>query len=68
MIGENIDRDVIKKRFDAALLKDHEWHAWQKLMRSRKTTLQQKLDKLNNIYEDGFEDWMSSDDRDHAQM
>lgn len=55
----------LKDAFDACLLNDKEWAQWQKIMKSNKKglrTMEQKMDALEEYFEDGFEDWQDPDD------
>jgi hypothetical protein len=65
-IGETISeiQPLLTAELDAALLNDEEWASWEKIMKSKKTSLKKKTDKLEALFEDGFEDWI--DEEDHS--
>ncbi|GAA6062635.1 hypothetical protein JCM10212_000297 [Sporobolomyces blumeae] len=70
-IGENIStiRPLLTAELDKALLDDQEWAQWQKIMKSRKTSIKRKVEKLQELFEDGFEDWLDQEDPEvQAQM
>ncbi|KAK7033644.1 hypothetical protein VNI00_012644 [Paramarasmius palmivorus] len=67
--GESpMQRDLIEKELDAALLNDEEWAEWQKraqtahrnvkIMLSKDLDDDQKEEKLLEMFRDGFEDWL----------
>ena len=49
-------------QLDAALLNDKEWAAWQRVMRKKKTSTEEKIAELEAMFEDGFEDWLDGED------
>ncbi|KAB5589860.1 Cobalamin synthesis protein [Ceratobasidium theobromae] len=53
-----MDQRKIEDLFDTALLNEKEWAQWQKIMKSKKLTDEQKDDKLLDLFRDGFEDWI----------
>jgi hypothetical protein len=63
-IGEQLEvmRPLLTAELDAALLNDEEWKDWEKVMKSKKTTLKKKIEKLEKMYDDGFEDWIDEAD------
>lgn len=48
----------IEGLLDTALLTDKEWAQWQKIMQSKKLSDEEKDDKLLDLFNDGFEDWI----------
>ncbi|GAA5976441.1 hypothetical protein JCM10908_005502 [Rhodotorula pacifica] len=62
-IGEKIDllREKLAAELDAALLDDTEWSQWQKVMKSKRS-LARKIEKLESLFEDGWEDWLDEED------
>ncbi|GAA5912529.1 uncharacterized protein JCM6883_005934 [Sporobolomyces salmoneus] len=70
-IGETISviQPLLTAELDAALLNDSEWAAWEKVMKSKKSSMEKKVEKLEKMFEDGFEDWIDEEDHsghDHA--
>ncbi|GAA5879528.1 hypothetical protein JCM16303_003236 [Sporobolomyces ruberrimus] len=63
-IGETIStiEPLLTAALDRALLNDSEWEVWQKIMRSKKTSLAKKTEKLERLFDDGFEDWVDEED------
>ncbi|GAA5907333.1 hypothetical protein JCM6882_002809 [Rhodosporidiobolus microsporus] len=55
-------KPLLTAELDAALLNDDEWAAWQKVMKNKKTSLKKKVEKLEALWEDGFEDWIDEQD------
>ncbi|GAA5946775.1 hypothetical protein JCM3765_002012 [Sporobolomyces pararoseus] len=62
-IGEMIStiQPLLTAELDAALLDDTEWAAWEKIMKSRKTSMKKKVQKLEALFDDGFEDWLDEE-------
>ncbi|GAA5862582.1 hypothetical protein JCM3774_001069 [Rhodotorula dairenensis] len=62
-IGEHIDmlRARLTAELDACLLDDTEWSQWQKVMKSKRS-LARKVEKLESLFEDGWEDWLDEED------
>lgn len=56
-IGEGIDSAKISALFDECLLDDQDMKKWEKVMKSKKTSREEKTDKLAKMWEDGWEDW-----------
>ncbi|KAF8751923.1 Cobalamin synthesis protein cobW C-terminal domain [Rhizoctonia solani] len=48
----------IEKLLDTALLNDKEWMQWQKIVKSKRLSDEEKEDKLLDLFKDGFEDWV----------
>ncbi|GAA5821470.1 hypothetical protein JCM11251_004639 [Rhodosporidiobolus azoricus] len=59
---------LITAELDAALLTDDEWASWQKVMKSKKLSTKKKTEKLANLFEDGFEDWIDEQDEEMMEM
>ena len=65
-IGLQLQRDKISEMLDRCLLNDKEWETWQSIMRDKSLDKEQKIDALNEEFEDGWPDWpVSSHDHDH---
>lgn len=55
----------LQEALDACLLNDSEWAQWKKIMKSVKKglrTTEQKIEALEEYFEDGFEDWQDPED------
>ncbi|GAA5855837.1 hypothetical protein JCM8547_000379 [Rhodosporidiobolus lusitaniae] len=63
-IGEQVEvmRPLLTAELDSCLLDDTEWKQWEKIMKSTKRSMKQKIAKLEKIYDDGFEDWIDEMD------
>ncbi|KAH8174990.1 cobW/HypB/UreG, nucleotide-binding domain-containing protein [Sarocladium implicatum] len=68
-IGERLDHAALEEMLDECLLNDAEMKKWEKVMRNKKLTDDQKrMEALEDIFEDGFPDWpgdFEDDDEDH---
>lgn len=68
-IGEKLDHAALEEMLDECLLNDSEMKKWEKVMRNKKLTDDQKrMEALEDIFEDGFPDWpgdFEDDDHDH---
>ncbi|PLW31076.1 hypothetical protein PCASD_13529 [Puccinia coronata f. sp. avenae] len=56
----------LQEALDACLLDDTEWAQWKKIMKSVKKglrTTEQKIEALEEYFEDGFEDWQDPEDQ-----
>ncbi|GAA5834965.1 hypothetical protein JCM9279_007159 [Rhodotorula babjevae] len=64
-IGEELEtiQPLLTAELDACLLNDDEWSQWKKVMKSKKSA-QRKVEKLEELFEDGFEDWLDPDEAD----
>ncbi|KAG8688530.1 hypothetical protein FRC11_005272 [Ceratobasidium sp. 423] len=58
----------VERLLDTALLNDKEWARWQKIMRSKKWSDEEKDDKLLDLFKDGFEDWIDPLNQPEALM
>ncbi|CEL53081.1 COBW domain-containing protein DDB_G0274527 OS=Dictyostelium discoideum GN=DDB_G0274527 PE=3 SV=1 [Rhizoctonia solani AG-1 IB] len=57
--GESaMNQALVERLLDTALLNYKEWAQWQKVMKSKKSSDDEKEDKLLSIFKDGFEDWI----------
>ncbi|WWD19938.1 hypothetical protein CI109_104410 [Kwoniella shandongensis] len=56
-IGQELDRDLIYKTLDGALLNDKEWSKWERVMKSKKSE-DEKMNKLFELFDDGWEAWV----------
>jgi G3E family GTPase len=71
-IGEGIDVKAITDLFDGCLLNDAEMKKWEKIMKRKKLTNEQKEDLLCRTLDDGWEEWKNPleeeeiDGHDHA--
>lgn len=53
-------RPLLTAELDACLLNDAEWKQWTTIMRTGKNDkkgMAKKIDKLEALFDDGFEDW-----------
>ncbi|CAE6416468.1 unnamed protein product [Rhizoctonia solani] len=48
----------VEKLLDTALVNDKEWLQWQKIMRSKTLSDEEKDNELFELFKDGFEDWI----------
>jgi Cobalamin synthesis protein cobW C-terminal domain len=60
-IGEGIDPEKISHVLDECLLNDKEMWQWERIMRNPKMSPAQKADALDDLWEDGWEEWPSVD-------
>lgn len=60
-IGEKLDVKGLERVLDECLLTDEEFKDWEELMREDES-LEQKLDRLSDLFEDGFPDWADPDE------
>ncbi|KAH0024396.1 cobW-domain-containing protein, partial [Aureobasidium melanogenum] len=71
-IGEGIDVKAITDLFDGCLLNDAEMKKWEKTMRRKGLTNEQRETLLCRTFEDGWEEWRNpldeedAEDHDHA--
>lgn len=63
-IGEKLNIPAIEATLDECLLSDAEWKSWQDVMlkgsgpnRMEPDEFNEKVDQLNNLFDDGFPDW-----------
>ncbi|KAJ5422893.1 hypothetical protein N7445_011001 [Penicillium cf. griseofulvum] len=56
-IGEGIDSAKISALLDECLLDDKDMKKWEKVMKNKKMSREEKTDKLAKMWEDGWEDW-----------
>lgn len=62
-IGEGLDHKGLEVMLDACLLSDEEYESWKGVMRSELSE-EDRRDKLEELFEDGFPDW-PDEDEDH---
>jgi G3E family GTPase len=60
-IGEGIDARQISQALDECLLNDKEMWQWERIMKNPKMSPAQKEDALNELWEDGWEEWLNVD-------
>lgn len=60
-IGENLDREALEKVLDECLLTDKEFADWEGVMRESSSD-EEKREKLEDLFDDGFPDWSGDDD------
>ncbi|KAI5236258.1 cobW-domain-containing protein [Aureobasidium subglaciale] len=71
-IGENIDVKAITELFDGCLLNDAEMKKWERIMRRKGVSDEQKESLLCRTFDDGWEEWRNpleeedADGHDHA--
>ncbi|KAJ5921869.1 hypothetical protein N7516_009572 [Penicillium verrucosum] len=56
-IGEGIDTVKISALLDECLLDDKDMKKWEKVMKNKKMSRDEKSDKLAKMWEDGWEEW-----------
>lgn len=71
-IGEGIDARQISAFLDECLLNDKEMWQWERIMKNPKMSPAQKEEALNELWEDGWEEWPDVDmvdvDEDEMQV
>ncbi|KUL84213.1 hypothetical protein ZTR_06958 [Talaromyces verruculosus] len=71
-IGEGIDARQISAVLDECLLTDKEMWQWERIMKNPKMSPAQKEEALNELWEDGWEEWPDVDvvdvDEDENEM
>ncbi|GAA5901175.1 hypothetical protein JCM8208_002295 [Rhodotorula glutinis] len=67
-IGEELEtiQPLLTAELDSCLLNDDEWSQWKKVMKSKKS-MRRKVEKLEELFEDGFEDWLDPEEADALQ-
>ncbi|KAH8808643.1 PiT family inorganic phosphate transporter [Xylogone sp. PMI_703] len=60
-IGEHINEKVVTECFDKCLLTTPEMRRWERIMRHKNLTDDEREGKLTQYFEDGFEDWSKSE-------
>ncbi|SPN99303.1 related to dopamine-responsive protein [Cephalotrichum gorgonifer] len=60
-IGERLDVGELERVLDECLLTDEEFANWEGVMRGD-ADLEEKMDRLADLFEDGFPDWPCDDD------
>ena len=72
-IGEKLDVKGIERELDNCLLKDEEWKEWQAIMMEGagpndgdSDEREAKFDRLAEVFEDGFPDWVEDEEDDHG--
>ncbi|KPV76589.1 uncharacterized protein RHOBADRAFT_13202 [Rhodotorula graminis WP1] len=57
-IGEELEtiQPLLNAELDACLLDDDEWSQWRRVMKARPLSMRRKIEKLEELFEDGFED------------
>ncbi|KAK4868403.1 hypothetical protein LT330_007125 [Penicillium expansum] len=58
-IGEGIDTVKISALLDECLLDDKDMKKWEKVMKNKKMSRDEKTEKLAKMWEDGWEEWPS---------
>jgi hypothetical protein len=56
-IGEGIDCERISGLLDGCLLDDEDMKKWEKVMKSKRLSKEEKVDKLADMWEDGWKEW-----------
>ncbi|SPO21090.1 related to Cobalamin synthesis protein [Ustilago trichophora] len=65
LIGKNMrdgGEERLRAALDRCLLNDKEMKQWEKVMNDKKKDIHAKQQKLQEIFEDGFEDWPDHED------
>jgi len=67
-IGEALNVKGLEKALDECLLTDEEFARWENAMRYDDNSLSDKLDRLADLFDDGFPDWPdeAEEEHDHA--
>lgn len=65
-VGEQISKigPLLTAELDGALLNDVEWLQWKKIMRG-KQSMHKKIAKLEQMFDDGFEEWVDPESLSH---
>ncbi|CAI7629918.1 unnamed protein product [Penicillium glandicola] len=66
-IGEGIDSVKISALLDECLLDDKEMKKWEKVMKNKKMSREEKTDQLANMWEDGWEQWPAFEIEDEGE-
>ncbi|KAB8801892.1 hypothetical protein FH972_026713 [Carpinus fangiana] len=64
-IGENLDEAVLSKALDKCLLNDEEMEKFETIMGRKTIDEDDRLDQLNDLFEDGFPDWPVEGEDEH---
>ena len=56
-IGMGIDPQSITELLDSCLVDDSDMQKWEKVMKNRKLSVEDKTERLSKIWEDGWEEW-----------
>lgn len=66
-IGENLDHEGVAKLLDECLLTDGEFEDWERVMRDKNISDDEKGGELMRLFEDGFPTWPGDegDEEDH---
>ncbi|KAJ5581458.1 hypothetical protein N7535_000078 [Penicillium sp. DV-2018c] len=56
-IGEGIECDKVSALLDGCLLDDEDMKKWEKVMKSKRLSKEEKMDQLVDMWEDGWEEW-----------
>lgn len=67
-IGENLDHGTLEMLLDECLLTDDEMRRWVEVMRNDKLDDVARADVLQDVFDDGFPDWIEEGDHDHDHM
>ncbi|KXG49245.1 uncharacterized protein PGRI_031150 [Penicillium griseofulvum] len=66
-IGEGIDSAKITALLDECLLDDKDMKKWEKVMKNKKMSREEKTDKLAKMWEDGWEDWPAFEEEEEEE-
>ncbi|KAI5194998.1 hypothetical protein AUEXF2481DRAFT_27734 [Aureobasidium subglaciale EXF-2481] len=66
-IGENIDVKAITELFDGCLLNDAEMKKWERIMRRKGVSDEQKESLLCRTFDDGWEEWRNPLEEEDAE-
>ncbi|KAH7302839.1 CobW/HypB/UreG, nucleotide-binding domain-containing protein [Stachybotrys elegans] len=58
-IGERIDRPGLEKLLDHCLLNDEEYDQWAAVMRDSELDDEKRMERLQDMFDDGWPDWMA---------
>lgn len=66
-IGEKLDHVHLEKLLDHCLLTDEEMIKWEKVMRDDKLNDEARIDAMQEVFDDGFPDWVDEDEQEEEE-
>ncbi|QUC22832.1 uncharacterized protein UV8b_07073 [Ustilaginoidea virens] len=66
-IGEKLDHGTLEKLLDECLLTDGELAKWEEVMRDGTLDEAGRVDALQDVFDDGFPDWIEDDEDDEDE-
>lgn len=67
-IGEKLDHANLEKLLDECLLTDEEMETWTTVMRDGKLDDMGRVDALQDVFDDGFPDWIEDEEGEEEDM